>query len=144
MKRARSFAIAWVLVLIIFGLIDAGWILLVAAPLYQIGLGDVVPLGLDPLAAGLFYVVYTAGLTYFGLAPHRQELSARSRVTNAALFGLLTYSTWGLTLKALVAGVSWRVVVGDIAWGTIICFLTTAICSWILNRCSARNRTPPV
>lgn len=144
MKRARSFAIAWVLVLIIFGLIDAGWILLLAGPLYQIGLGDVVPLGLDPLAAGLFYVVYTAGLTYFGLAPQRQELSARSRVTNAALFGLLTYSTWGLTLKALVAGVSWQVVVGDIAWGTIICFLTTAICSWILNRCSARNRTPPV
>ena len=96
MKRARSFAIAWVLVLIIFGLIDAGWILLLAGPLYQIGLGDVVPLGLDPLAAGLFYVVYTAGLTYFCLAPHRQELSARSRVTNAALFGLLTYSTWAV------------------------------------------------
>ena len=127
-------ALTWVLVMVVFGLIDVGWIALVAGPLYQAELGEVVPLALDPPAAGLFYVVYTAGLTYFGLAPNRRELSPRSRVTNAALFGLFTYSTWGLTLKALVAKVPWQLVIGDIAWGTAVCFLTAVICVWVLNR----------
>jgi uncharacterized membrane protein len=70
----------------------------------------------DWAAAGLFYLIFTAGLLYFCIYP---ATSAARAAFNGAFFGLVAYSTYELVNKALLARWPVALVVVDIAWGTL-------------------------
>lgn len=141
MRGIRLWCRGWLIVLVVFALIDAGWIMAVARPLYQSALGTIMAPTFDPLAAILFYVLYCAGLTYFGLAPLRHGLSAQARTVRGALYGFLTYATWALTLKVVIVGVPWFIVISDIGWGTFLGASVTGIAAWLTRKIDLKTQS---
>lgn len=134
MTALARWILTWVAVMVLFGVIDAGWITWVVLPSYRAELGDVMASTIDPVAVGLFYLLYCAGLTYFGVAPQCSDRPFWGRVANGALYGLFTYATWALTFKVVMEAASWSLVANDILWGAFICAVTTAIGTWTYAR----------
>ncbi len=77
----------------------------------------------DLVAAGLFYLVFTAGLLYFCAAPAQ---SGGRAALNGAFFGLVTYATYELVNKSLLDRWPMALVLVDLAWGVIV----GAVVSW--------------
>lgn len=70
----------------------------------------------DWVAAGIFYLIFTAGLLYFCVYP---AASAGRALFNGAFFGLVAYATYELVNKTLLARWPITLVVVDIAWGVV-------------------------
>lgn len=134
MNKLGSFFAAWVAVMVVFGLVDISWIRWVALPLYQSELGSRMSETLDIPAAILFYLFYCAGLTYWGVNPLSETVSLKTRMMRGALYGFFTYATWALTLKVVMADISWVLVVSNILWGTFLGCITTVIAVYLHRR----------
>ena len=115
-----AFLRCYALVLPILLVLDGLWLGLVAKGFYRRTLG---PMLLDTFrldAAALFYFLYAAGLVVLAIQPGL----ARGGVVRAALLGgmlgLVAYAAYDLTNLATLRGFSARLVVVDMAWGTLM------------------------
>lgn len=124
----RPFLIA----LAAFTVLDMVWLSLIARPLYSKYIGHHLREQTDWLAAGLFYIMFLAGIVYFVVLPSAQSSNGQV-LLRGALFGLVTYGTYELTNRAVVQNWPWSMVVIDIAWGMFLC----AAVGWISWRYSA-------
>ena len=88
----------------------------------------------DWLAAGLFYLIFSAGLLYFCIYPALRENNALRALLNGAFFGLVTYATYELVNKSLIDKWPWPFVWVDILWGVVV----GAAVSWISFQVSKR------
>ena len=113
--------IAYVAVALVFMVLDAVWLSLMASRLYRPAIGHLMADGFSVLPAVLFYLLYIAGIVYFAVAP---ALDARKPVLAAlghgALLGLLAYATYDLTNQATLRGWPWQVTLADLAWGATV------------------------
>jgi uncharacterized membrane protein len=102
---------AYVTAAVVFLAIDAVWLTTMTSVLYRPALGHLLAPEPDLVAAGLFYALYVAGMVGFAIAPGVQAGSVR-----AAL-------------------VPWSVTLADLAWGTFITGLASAVaCAVVLRR----------
>ena len=116
MKYLAAYGIA----LAIFLILDAIWLGLLARGLYMSRIGDLI---LDqPLwtVAGLFYLIYVAGLVYFGVSTGMNGGGPLVAAMNGALFGFFAYITYDLTNLSTMKGFDPVVATVDIAWGTLL------------------------
>jgi uncharacterized membrane protein len=116
MSRARSYGASAVVLLAL----DALWLGVLAAPLYERTIGPLLRPQPNLLAAALFYAVYLVGVNE--LVVHAVPGASRSgRVAaRGALLGLVAYSTFDLTALAALSGWSVLLTAVDIAWGTLL------------------------
>lgn len=116
MSRVRSYGASAVVLLAL----DALWLGVVAAPLYERTIGPLLRPRPDLLAAALFYAVYLVGVNE--LVVHAAPGGSRSArvAARGALLGLVAYSTFDLTALATLSGWSVLVTAVDIAWGTLL------------------------
>ncbi|MBK7407436.1 MAG: DUF2177 family protein [Saprospirales bacterium] len=77
----------------------------------------------DWLAAILFYLIFAAGLWYFAI---RSAHTPTEALLNGAFFGLVTYGTYELVNRALLANWPWTLVAVDMAYGVVAC----GVVSW--------------
>lgn len=100
--------------------LDAGWIMTVAAPLFREALGS----GLAPtprlLPALAFYALYPIGLTVLAIRPALQSGRLSSALMLGAVAGALAYGTFDLTNLALLDAYTARLALSDGAWGTVL------------------------
>ncbi|HOB05805.1 MAG TPA: DUF2177 family protein [Propionibacteriaceae bacterium] len=129
----RRWWIALAVAAVTFGALDAVWLGVVARPLYAAGIGHLMAPQPDVLAAGAFYVLFLVALLYFVVRPNTSR-TLRSRLTDAAFFGLVTYGTWDLTSRAVLRDFSWTVVIVDILWGITAATVTTLVVDRVLAR----------
>lgn len=111
---------AYGIALVIFVAIDALWLGVIARNLYQSKIGDIL---LDNPRFGvavIFYLLFLAGLVYFGIAAGFGPGGARSAAINGALYGFFTYMTYTLTNLATLKGYSDSLAVIDTAWGVFL------------------------
>lgn len=103
--------------LVVFLVMDAVWLGVVASQFYAEALGDLLRPQPNWVAAGLFYLGYVAGVVWFAVRP---AASWRGAALNGALLGLLCYATYDMTNLATLKG--WPVLASfvDIAWGGVI------------------------
>lgn len=115
--------------------IDTAWIINVVLPLYETEFGSLSD-SLDQVTAVSFYLIYTAGITIYGLVPGKDR-SRKERTLRRAMHGFLIYAAYALTLR-VITGISWTIVITDIAWGAAVCaattFLATFVYSYALRR----------
>jgi len=109
----KTFAIA----LIFFCIIDFAWINYVAMPLYKQELSGLMELKVIP--AILFYIIYLLGLIFFVINPN-QGSSLLKVFMIGALYGLVTYGTYDLTVYASLNIFSLKIVITDILWGMLL------------------------
>jgi uncharacterized membrane protein len=100
--------------------LDALWLGLVAKAAYQSGIGHLMAEKPDLVAAGLFYLLFPAGLVIFVLAPQAQDTDWARTVLMGALFGFFAYATYDLSNLATLRDWPLRLSLLDLAWGTVI------------------------
>lgn len=109
----------YITALILFLLIDALWLTVIAKNMYKqyLGylMGDVVW-----WAVIAFYVLFIFGLQYFCIIPAMNARSVIQALCAGALFGLISYATYDLTNQATIKG--WPVLITgiDLLWGAFI------------------------
>ena len=87
--------------------------------IYNKNLPDNLKINLDITSAVIFYLIFVLGLVYFVVAPFKNA-SLTSVIVPAAMYGLATYATYALTVKAVFNVFNWTIVISDIAWGLAV------------------------
>jgi uncharacterized membrane protein len=117
------------------GVLDAGWISLVAADLYRDQLGDLVAESPRWAPALGFYLVFWVALCRFVVLPAVTEAWPWGRVAgDAALLGLTAYATWALTGWAVLADITAAVALADLLWGPVMATVTAAVAVLLARR----------
>ena len=114
--------------------LDGLWLTKVAPKFYKSNIGHFMAENPNLLAAGLFYLVYIAGLVVFVVQPAVGEKSLIFAASRGALFGAVAYATFDLTALAVFKDWPVKVTVVDMIWGTL---LTTGVCTlatWLFLR----------
>lgn len=109
---------------IVFLVIDALWLGLVAPKFYKTYLGHLMADKPNFIVAAVFYLVFLFGLVYFVINPAVEANSVSQLLISAALFGFVTYATYDLTNMATLKEWPAIVTVVDLLWGT---FISTAV-----------------
>lgn len=124
----------WLLSFTVFIVIDLIWLTIIAQPLYDHFIGELLSDNPNLLAAGLFYVLFVIGLIYFAIVPSLKAQSQKTAITKGALYGFFTYMTYELTNYAVIADWPIGIVPIDIAWGTLLGLFTSYISFILLNK----------
>lgn len=130
----RRVGIALALTAVVFGALDAVWLTLGSGDLYARMIGHLLAEMVDPVAAGVFYVIYVLGLVHFVVRPGLARASLGPSLRDAFAFGVVTYATFDLTAMAVMRDFPAVVAVVDIAWGASVCTLTTAVVLTVMRR----------
>lgn len=125
--RVKRWLLHYAVAALAFALIDVLWIFTVAKGQYETHIGHLLAADLNIAGAAAFYFFYVAGIVHYGIRPDDQELSLGKRVAGAALFGLFTYATWGLTALSLLKDFPAVIAITDILWGACVSGLVTLI-----------------
>jgi uncharacterized membrane protein len=115
----KRYAIAYVVMLVAFPVIDIAWIGGLASGFYKAQIGQLL-LGVPRLApAVVFYALYAAGVLVFVVAPGLERDWRRTLVLGA-FFGLVAYGVYDLTNLSTLKGFTVKIVAADMAWGVVL------------------------
>jgi len=111
---------------VLFGL-DFAWLSIATSRFYRAELGAMLLEKPNLLVAGLFYLVYAAGVVVFAVVPALDAGSwPRASLLGAAL-GLIAYGTYDFTNLATLK--NWPTVVSfvDLAWGICLTSISATL-----------------
>ena len=110
----------YVIALIIFVLIDAIWLGLVAPKFYKSQIGHLMSEKPNLIAALVFYLIFIVGVVYFVINPAIEAQSISKLLIGGILFGFITYATYDLTNLATLRDWPITVTIVDLIWGTTL------------------------
>ena len=86
-------------------------------------------------AAGVFYLIYAAGLAVLVVAPAVQNAAGAFKIfLTGALFGLVCYATYDLTNQAVLKSWPLSLTIVDMAWGTVLTGTVSVIACAVTRR----------
>lgn len=120
----------------VFLLIDMIWLGVVAQTFYQSQIGYLLTKNPNVTAAGIFYLIYIAGLLYFVVLPalKSKKISMRHVAGAGAFFGLVAYATYELTNYATITDWPFLLVIVDLLWGAVLSACTAAASFFIAKK----------
>lgn len=132
------YALAYAFTAVVFLVLDAIWLTLMADRLYRPAIGHLMADGFALAPALVFYTLYIGGVVLFAVAPALQERrGALHALLLGAALGLLAYGTYDLTNQATLKGWPWHVTVIDLIWGASVTGTSAAaaarITPWLLD-----------
>ena len=116
---------------VIFGAMDAVWLNWAGPNLYQPTIGPIMAEQFNVVAAAAFYVIYIAGMVWFGIRPGLDAGTVKLSLLNGALLGALCYATFDLTSQAVFRLWATHITLLDIAWGAFATGTTSALATAI-------------
>ena len=126
--------LTYVLALAVFLIIDMIWLRGIARTTYEAELGSLIKASPNLIAALAFYFLYTAGLMYFAIIPALETKSITQALLMGAALGLVAYGTYDLTNLAVINGFTTKIAIIDLAWGTFVSGITSAIVVGVMSR----------
>jgi len=104
----------------LFIALDLLWLGMIAKSFYFSQLGDLVRPQPGWVAAGAFYLIFIAGLTFFATHPANLSGSLLKAIVLGAAFGFVTYATYDLTNLATLK--NWPITMSfvDMVWGAFL------------------------
>jgi uncharacterized membrane protein len=131
----RSTVKHYCITLFVFLVLDAIWLGLIAQPFYQAQIGFLLAKNPNWAAAGVFYLLYAAGLVTFVVEPALQAGTTPGRAAlRGAFFGLVAYATYDLTNLATVDRWPIAITAVDMAWGAALGALTALVGVWAARK----------
>ena len=118
----------------IFLCIDAIWLGFIARGIYAKYLGYIMAKNIVWWAAGVFYLIFMAGLLFFVIEPSVRIQSIRYALAAGAFFGFVAYATYDLTNLATIEGWPLFVTVIDLIWGAFVASSTSVLSYMLINR----------
>ena len=126
MEPMKPFMMAWGVTAVVFLVIDAIWLGVIAASFYRRELGglmlDQPKLGI----AALFYVGYTFAIVLLAAAPAARSDSLVQAFLYGAVLGLAAYGTYDITNLSTLKNWPHTMSVVDMAWGTFLTAIAAA------------------
>ena len=129
----RRYLTAYVAALIVFLVIDAIWLGVIAVDFYQEQLAAFLTGPVNFFAATVFYLLYNVGIVVFAIAPALETGTWRTAAARGALFGLIAYATYDLTNLATLPDWPLSVALVDMVWGGVLTG-TTATLGFLITR----------
>ncbi|MCX6788917.1 MAG: DUF2177 family protein [bacterium] len=114
--------------------LDGLWITVIAKSFYKKYLGYIFAEQFVLWPAALFYLLYAFGIFYFVVTPAIEAKSLSVALFRGALLGLLAYSTYDLTNHATIARWPLIITLTDIAWGTFVTAVVSAIAYFVATK----------
>ena len=121
-----------------FLIIDTIGIQTFVVRIYNKNLPDNLKINLDITSAVIFYLIFVLGLVYFVVAPFKNA-SLTSVIVPAVMYGLATYATYALTVKAVFNVFNWTIVISDIAWGMVLCTAISLLTVYTISKVGFLN-----
>ena len=118
---------AYAATLVTLVVLDFLWLGVVATPMYQSGIGHLMADKPNLPVAGLFYLMYAAGLMRFGVLGLPAEQGWKKAAVAGGIFGFFTYATYDLTNLALLRDWPLGMSLADIAWGVTVSAASSAM-----------------
>ena len=112
---------------------DMTWLLVIAKDLYAKHLGYLMSKTPNLVAAGIFYLLYVAGLVVFVLEPAIKNNSLVEALWRGALFGLIAYATYDLTNLATIKDWPLLITVIDLIWGAVLSGSVAVVSYWLMR-----------
>lgn len=112
---------------VIFVLIDAVWLSVVAKNFYKNNIGHLMAKKPNFVPAVIFYALYIFGLVFFVVSPSLDNDSLSYAISAGALLGLLMYATYDLTNNATLKDWPAKVTAIDMIWGATITATVSAL-----------------
>ncbi len=116
----RRYLVAYLATAVVFVLLDAAWLGVIAQKLYRQEIGALLLDRPRWAPAVAFYLIYLAGVVLFAVRPALASGRLGEALVMGALFGFIAYATYDLTNLATLKGFSMKVVVADLAWGAFV------------------------
>jgi uncharacterized membrane protein len=130
-------ALAYVATGIVFVVLDLIWLAATGPLIYRPQLSEVVRDTPRIAPSIAFYVLYVAGLVWFGVRPALSDGRWRTAVLNGALFGLIAYATYDLSNQATLKVWPGEVTTLDLCWGAALS-AGSATVGFFLGRMASR------
>ena len=124
--------------LVVFLVLDALWLGVVARGFYREQLGDLMRPDVRWGAALLFYLLFIAAVLVFVVLPALERGSLAYAIGMGAFFGLVAYATYDLTNLAVLRGFPAKVAVVDMAWGAAVTAGTSAAAFLLASKVGIR------
>lgn len=93
-------------------------------PFYESQLGDTLLREPRVAVAAGFYLLYTVGVAFFVVRPNLVDGTVWTALAQGAFFGLVAYGVYDLTNHATLKAFPLKVVMVDLAWGTVLTAVT--------------------
>src|SRR5271166_6128249 len=129
-----TYATGYLVALVTFVAADMVWLGTMAPRFYRPTLGDIAISGVNLPPAILFYAIYPVGVLIFAISPALRSGSLLSAAVYGALFGFFTYATYDLTNHATLRNWALQLTLVDVAWGTILAAITSAVTFWVVSK----------
>jgi uncharacterized membrane protein len=126
--------IAYGLAAVSFLALDAVWLRWASVNLYKPVIGEIMAKDFNLGAAGAFYLIYIAGITWFAIRPGLEAGNVQAALLNGILLGALCYATFDLTSQAVMKVWATHISVLDILWGAFVTGAASAIATWAVLR----------
>lgn len=124
----KSLILCFLIVSIIFFIIDFVWLSITVKSIYRPALGSLLNDKPVIWAAALFYIIYMIGLTLIILKPALQSnMPVLHAIWTGAIFGLVAYGTYNLTNMSVIKNWSFSIVWIDMIWGGLLTATSSAI-----------------
>jgi uncharacterized membrane protein len=127
-----SYAVAYAATAVVFFGLDFVWLSTIATSFYRTRIGALLLEQPNLGVAGLFYLVYVAGIVHFAVMPAVNGASWATALVNGALLGLVAYGTYDMTNLATLKNWSVSVSIVDMIWG-IALTATAATCAYLFT-----------
>ena len=126
--------VSYLVTLATFVAVDMAWLGTMASRFYKPMLGDIAIAGVNLPPAVVFYAIYPVGLMIFAIEPALRAGSWLNAPIYGALFGFFTYATYDLSNQATLRNWTFALTAVDVAWGTFLGALTSAVTFWVISR----------
>lgn len=127
-----SYAVAYAATAVVFFGIDFVWLSTISTSFYRSRIGSLLLDQPNFGVAGLFYLLYVAGIVHFAVMPAVNGANWTTALINGALLGLVAYGTYDMTNLATLKNWSVSVSVVDTIWG-IALTATAATCGYFFT-----------
>lgn len=127
------YLVAYVVTAIAFLGLDAIWLSRIALGMYRRELGSLLLDKPNLLIAGVFYLLFVAGIVILAIAPALNGGAWWNALLMGAVLGLVAYGTYDITNLSTLKNWSMTVTVADIAWGTVLTALSATIGWWVVT-----------
>ena len=127
------YLVAYLAVLLVFGILDLSWLGIMGPRLYRPALSDILLSNLRIAPAIVFYLGYPIGVVAFAVSPTFRGGTPQAVFLSGLLFGAIAYGTYDLTNFATLRNWTLQITVVDIVYGALVSAVA-AIAAYMLVR----------
>ena len=123
----------YLVIFLVFIVIDAIWLGLVAPKMYQKEIGHLMADKVNFIPAIIFYLIYALAILVFVVDPALAKGDWVKALVYGAFLGLTMYATYDLTNNATLKDWPVKVTIIDLIWGSFVTSATSVIATKLIQ-----------